>query len=72
MSDNLPGVVHDSDGKPNIHSFIIRVRLETSGTDMDHEVWHGHIIHLPGNERHDFSVISEISVFIESCLKEQE
>jgi len=72
LPDTLPGAVDDPDDKPNLHSFIVRVWLERSGTESDEKIWRGQIIHLPGDERHYFSDIHEIPVFIESYLKKQE
>lgn len=72
MSDTVSGIANDTDDMHNIHSFVVRVWLETSGTETDEEIWRGHIIHLPGDERHYFSNINEIPRFIESHLKRQQ
>jgi hypothetical protein len=71
LSEAMPGAANDPDDRRNIHSFIVRVWFETADTEMEAEIWRGHIIALPGYERHYFSDIAEISAFIESYLKKQ-
>ncbi len=71
MSDIVPGSEHDADQTRNIHSFIVRVWLERSKAEINHEIWRGHIVHLPDDKRYYFSDLDDILVFIESQVKSQ-
>jgi hypothetical protein len=69
LSEAVPGSEYDFDEGRKMHSFIIRVWLEMSGTETNQEIWRGHIVHLPDDKRYYFSDLSDILVFIESEVK---
>ncbi len=70
MSETMSRNLDDFDDRRQIHSFIVRVWLETSSVAKDREMWRGHIVHLPSYERHYFSDINEIAIFIASYMKD--
>ena len=70
MTDIVPGSEHDFENNRKMHSFVVRVWLEISGTELDQEIWRGHIIHLPDYKRHYFSNLNDIATFIASEVKD--
>jgi hypothetical protein len=72
LSDTVPGSEHDFDERRGMHSFIVRVWLEMSEAETDHEIWRGHIIHLPDYKRYYFSDLDQIAMFIAAQLKGQQ
>lgn len=48
-----------------VHSFIVKLWLESVAEEADRAVWHGHITHVPGGERRHFRDLDEIRDFIE-------
>lgn len=71
MPGTVSEFVDDLDGKPSIHSFIIRIWMEGSGKKRDHEIWRGRITHIPGDEHQYFTDLNEITVFITTHLADK-
>ena len=71
LSEAVPGSDHDFEENRNMHSFIVRVWMEVSGTEMDQETWRGHIVHLPDYKRYYFSDLNDVLIFIASQVKGQ-
>jgi hypothetical protein len=69
LPETAPESADDPEGKPSIHSFVIRMWLEEAGKKMSRKIWRGRIIHVPGEERQYFTDLKEISRFIASHLK---
>lgn len=51
-----------------VHSFIVKLWLESVAEEAGRAVWHGHITHVPGGERRSFRDLDEIRHFIEPYL----
>lgn len=51
-----------------VHSFIVKLWLESVAEDARRAVWHGHITHVPGGDRRYFRDLGEIRRFIEPYL----
>ena len=51
-------------------SFIVRVWLEGSVTDVDRVTWRGQITHVPSGERRYLKELGEITAFIARYLEE--
>lgn len=60
----------DSLDEPNAQSFIVKVWVEDSAGNGGRGVWHGHITHVPGHERHYLKNLEEIPEFIAPHLEE--
>lgn len=52
-----------------VHSFIVKLWLESVAEDARRAVWHGHITHVPDGERRYFRDLGEIRRFIEPYLE---
>ena len=52
-----------------VHSFIVKLWLESVAEEADRAVWHGHITHVPGGERRHFRDLDEIRDFIEPYVE---
>jgi hypothetical protein len=52
------------------HSFIVKVWLEETASEVNHTVWRGHITHVPSNQRRYIKDLSEIERFIKPYLDE--
>lgn len=53
-----------------VHSFIVKLWLESVAEEAGRAVWHGHITHVPGGERMHFRDLDEIRGFIEPYVGE--
>lgn len=53
-----------------VHSFIVKLWLESVAEEAGRAVWHGHITHVPGGERRHFRDLDEIRDFIEPYMGE--
>lgn len=53
-----------------VHSFIVKLWLESVADGADRAAWHGQITHVPGGERRVFRDLDEIRLFIEPYLGE--
>lgn len=51
-----------------VHSFIVKLWLESVADEAERAAWHGHITHVPGGERRYFTDLDEIRSFIEPYL----
>lgn len=51
-------------------SFIVKIWIEDSAGDADRGLWHGHITHVPSNERRYLKNLNEIEDFIGPYLEE--
>jgi hypothetical protein len=51
-----------------VHSFIVKLWLDSVADEADRAVWHGHVTHVPGGERRYFTDLDEIRLFIEPYL----
>ncbi len=51
-----------------VHSFIVKLWLESVAEEAGRAVWQGHITHVPGGERRYFRELGEIRGFIEPYL----
>ena len=51
-----------------VHSFIVKLWLESVAEDARRAVWQGHITHVPSGERRYFRDLGEIRSFIEPYL----
>ena len=53
---------------PRIHSFVIRIWLESPASDRKPGIWRGHITHIPSNHKHYFQELDAITAFIARYL----
>ncbi|MDT7602292.1 MAG: hypothetical protein QOF61_289 [Acidobacteriota bacterium] len=53
-----------------VHSFIVKLWLDSVAEEAERAAWHGHITHVPGGERRYFKDLDEIRHFIEPYLGE--
>lgn len=60
----------DSLDEPNAQSFIVKVWVEDSAGDGSCGVWHGHITHVPSNQRRYLKNLDEIKDYIAPYLEE--
>lgn len=54
----------------HVHSFIVKLWLESVTEEAGRAVWHGQITHVPGGERRHFRDLDEIRDFIEPYMGE--
>jgi hypothetical protein len=52
------------------HSFIVKVWLEETTSEVEQAVWRGHITHVPSNQRRYIKNLGEIERFIRPYLDE--
>lgn len=55
----------------NILSFIVRVWMEESTSEVRQPVWRGHVTPIPNGKRHYFKNIYEIPSILSTHLKVQ-
>ena len=60
--------LEELNGQSEIHSFVVRLWLEETGTERQPPVWHGHITSVSSGERRYFRSLNEIPEFIRSHL----
>jgi hypothetical protein len=53
-----------------VHSFIVKLWLDSVAEEADRAAWHGYVTHVPGGERRYFTHLDEIRLFIEPYLGE--
>jgi hypothetical protein len=53
-----------------VHSFIVKLWLDSVAAEADRAAWHGHVTHVPDGERRYFTDLDEIRLFIEPYLGE--
>jgi hypothetical protein len=53
------------------HSFIVKIWLEETAEEAGHDVWRGHITHVPSGERRYLNDLSAIAAFIAPYLLER-
>lgn len=51
-----------------VHSFVVKLWLETVAEEAGRAVWQGHITHVPDGERRHFRDLDEVRDFIEPYL----
>jgi hypothetical protein len=51
-----------------VHSFIVKLWLDSVAAEADRDAWHGHVTHVPDGERRYFTDLDEIRLFIEPYL----
>ena len=56
--------------EPVMHSFVVRIWLESSADDEWQNRWRGQITHLPGNESQSFNDLNRIMDFMLPYLKD--
>lgn len=56
--------------EPVMHSFVVRIWLESSADDDWLIKWRGQITHLPGNESQSFKDLNRVVEFILPYLKD--
>jgi hypothetical protein len=70
---NLPKNPSDSlddfNSDVNIFSFIVRVWKETPSSEVDQDLWRGHITPIPEGNRHYFTDIDEIPAFMQDYFR---
>jgi hypothetical protein len=54
--------------EPQVHSFIVKLWLESEAGGKGGAVWRGHITHVPGGDRRYFRDLGEIRRFVEPYL----
>ncbi len=54
------------------HSFIVHVWLEKRATNVEGELWRGHITHAATGRRHYVRSVSEVATVIHMFLEESE
>jgi hypothetical protein len=55
--------------EPNVHSFIIKLRLEKGLREAGPTTWHGYITHVPSGRRSYLSDLDGIAAFITPYLE---
>jgi hypothetical protein len=55
--------------EPNVHSFIIKLRLEEALYESGPTTWHGYITHVPSGERSYLRDLDGIAAFITPYLE---
>lgn len=53
-----------------VHSFIVKLWLESVADEAERVAWHGLVTHVPGGERRYFRDLEEVRGFIEPYLGE--
>ena len=53
-----------------VHSFIVKLWLDSVADEAERAAWQGQITHVPGGERRAFRDLDEIRLFIEPYLGE--
>lgn len=71
MPENPPQFPIEPNGEPTLLSFIVHMWKEDSAFEEQQPTWRGHIIPVPGGERHYFKSIGEIPDLIVAHLKLQ-
>ena len=51
-----------------VHSFIVKLWLDSVADEADRAAWHGQITHVPDGERRSFTDLDEIRLFIEPYI----
>jgi hypothetical protein len=51
-----------------VHSFVVKLWLDSVADEAERVVWQGQITHVPGGERRYFRDLDEIRAFIEPYL----
>lgn len=51
-----------------VHSFIIKLWLDSVADEATRAAWHGYVTHVPDGERRYFTDLDEIRSFIEPYL----
>ena len=57
--------------EPNVHSFIIKLRLEKALSEGGPTTWHGYITHVPGGEQSYLRDLDGVAAFIMPYLEER-
>jgi hypothetical protein len=55
--------------EPNVHSFIIKLRLEKALCEAGQTTWHGYITHVPSGRRSYLTDLEGIAAFIMPYLE---
>ena len=55
--------------EPNVHSFIIKLRLEKALSEGGPTTWHGYITHVPSGKRSYLKDLDGIAAFITPYLE---
>jgi hypothetical protein len=64
------GAVSEPLAELQTHSFIVKIWLEEAASESGVARWRGSVTHVPGDERHNVSDLTQIGSFIARYLTE--